>query len=74
MKNITNWNDYAAEFKKCFVRREVSTIQATRHEPCREVAQWVVFIPSPAVIGTVSCANIDQAREVAGQYGCTIIL
>ncbi len=70
----TNWNDYAAEYKKCFVRREIATIQATRTEPSRTVSQWVVFIPSPAVIGTVSCKDIDQAREVAAQHGCEIIL
>jgi len=74
MTNITNWNDYAAKFKKCFVRKEVSVIQATRHESSREIEQWVVFVPSPAVVGTVSCKDIDQARSVAAQYGCTIIL
>jgi hypothetical protein len=71
---ISNWNDYAAKHKKCFLKYERVRVQATRTEPAREFRQWVLFLPSPCVIGTMHCANIEQAREVAAQYGCSIIL
>jgi len=74
MNTPTNWNDYAAQFKKCFVRLDNSVIQATRNEPSRTVSQWIIYVPSPAVIGTVVCKTIEEARKVAKQYGCTIIL
>lgn len=71
----TNWNDFAAQFKKCFVRYEHVQSQATRQEPSRELShQWVLFLPSPCVVGTVACKTINECRTVAASYGCTILL
>lgn len=74
MKTEMTWNDYAAEHKQCFTKFAINKIQATRYQPAREVREWVVFLPAPCVIGTVSCRTIEEAREIAAQYGCTIII
>lgn len=66
------WNDYAAENKQCHVKMIKGTTQATRYEPGREYSQWNVSLPAPH--GSVCCKTIEEARELASRYGCTIIL
>ncbi len=45
-------------------------IQATRTEGPREVIQWILF----TTVGTVSCKDIEQCREVAARFGAVIAL
>ena len=50
-----------------------SKIQATRYEPMREVVSWFVVLPDSPCNG-VSCATIEEAREVAKRHGFDGIL
>lgn len=70
--NKVTWSEYASEFKQCFVKMVDGHTQATRLEACQAFTEWVVFLPSPH--GTVSCKTIDEARDAAKLFGCTILL
>lgn len=52
------------------VRRSVSRLQATRHEPARQTVQWVVYTP----VGPVACKTVAEARQCAAGFGCSIHL
>ncbi len=58
------------DIAKLNVRLRTRRTQATRKEESRNVEYWDVETPQ----GWVAVGTIEEAREVAGQHGTTILL